>query len=208
MGSPPPTFFFFFFKVNSVDWSQFQEAGSSAGYYGCYSNLGWLWKDSWTQKPELFCSVKVFAPCFLPWHPKAVVSAAELTAASCHLLSCSLPRQGVEQLVSAGTVCLNVYSALCLCWKKKDQSVCFELKMEAAWWGTSSHSWSHTYVHVCPCTCPCPSSPLEPRLGATALKSGCSFRWRCLPENQAVPLDGHQRSGLPLQGSRLNLICD
>lgn len=41
------------------------------------------------------------------------------------------PRQGVVQLVSAGNVCLNVYSALCLCWKRKDQSMCLELKMEA-----------------------------------------------------------------------------
>lgn len=98
----------------------------------------------------------------------------QLTAVLCHSLSCSLPGQGVVQLVSAGNVCLNVYSALCLCWKRKDQSMCLRFKMEAVWLGTSSHSQSPgctcTYTYV-----PCPPSLLEPRTGDR--KSSCSFRW-------------------------------
>lgn len=124
-------------------------------------------------------------------HALSAGSATQPTAASCHPLSCSLPGQGVVQLVS---VCLNVYSALCLCWKRKDQSVSLKLKMEAVWLGTSSHSQSHVHVHVLTWTYSCPSSPPEP--------------WSQFSENQAVPLGGHQRSGLPSKGSGLNRNCD
>lgn len=120
-----------------------------------------------------FCSTGVLTLCFLPYFPKSVDSATQPTAASCHLLSCLLPRQGVVRLVS---VCLNVYSALCLCWKRKDQSVSLKLKMEAVWLGISSHSQSHVRVQVLTWTYSCPHHHLKPVLESVLWKSSCSFR--------------------------------
>lgn len=87
-------------------------------------------------------------------------------------------------------VCLNVYSALCLCWTRRDQSMCLELRMEAVWLGTSSHSQSH----VCTYTYTYIPLPLI-----------CTGTWgrRKFSKNHVFPSDGHQRSGLPLRERRL-----
>lgn len=131
------------------------------------------------------CSGGVHGRCFLPLYPERVDSAPELTAVLCHSLSCSLPGQGAVQLVSAGNVCLNVYSALFMLEKERSKHV-LRARNGGRVIRDLAHGRSHGYVHVLTYV-PLPLIPLGPE---TALsKSSCSFRW---PSEVRAALEGMQ----------------